>query len=79
MRLRAARAAGKDGLCRVGSDGPESALDIQKLCDVRGLPPAIRKEIQRGEVGGASYADLRVGGSHLALGLADIWPALEKI
>src|SRR5690348_15298544 len=79
LRLRAARAAGENGFGRVGSDSPDRALDVQELGDIRGLPSAIRKKIQRGKVGGAGYADLRVGGSHLTLGFSDVRAALEKI
>src|SRR5207247_7985294 len=77
--LRAARTAGEDGLGRVGPDGPEGALYIQKLGDVLRLPSAIGKEIQRRKVGRASDANLRVGEGHLALRFGDVRAPLEEI
>src|SRR5207302_1694184 len=63
--LRVPRATREDSLGGVGPDSPEGALHIQKLGDVRRLPSAIGKEIQRRKVGRASDANLGVGHGHL--------------
>src|SRR5271154_3047280 len=72
-------AARIEGLRSARGNGPDRTRDIEKLEEIVAQVSGAGGQIQRGEICGASYADLRVCGSHLALGLRHVGPPLEKI
>ena len=79
LSLRASSTSGKDAFRDIRPDSPEGALHIQEFGDVRRLPSAIGKEIQRRVVSRARNPNLCVGHSHLAFGFGDVRAALQEI